>query len=149
MAYICACVDASRTVFWDRSSIQFLPSVTKLRRLFLHMSVSHSVHREGGLPQSMLGYHTPPGSTHPPWRWLPLRTVCILLECILVLKFLAILGINGQTNRLEPPLFGLAPTAPSPLLGHPGPVTELSFNCSCLLIKLSKHLTRPGPTPNY
>ena len=37
---------------------------------------------------------------------------------------------------------------PPPHVGHPGPVTELSFNCSCLLIKLSKHLTHPGPSNN-
>ena len=33
--------------------------------MFLRLSVSHSVHR-GGLPQCMLGYHTPPPSRHPP-----------------------------------------------------------------------------------
>ena len=68
----------------------------------------HSVHR-GGLPQCMLGYHappeqtpppgpgtppeqTPPQSRHPPGagtspsRRLLLRTVRILMECILVLR---------------------------------------------------------------
>ena len=50
--------------------------------MFLHLSVSHSVHR-GGLPQCILGYipgQTPP----PPSRRLLLQMVCILLECILV-----------------------------------------------------------------
>ena len=50
--------------------------------IYLHLSVIHSVHRGGGLPQCMLGYHHPPGDppgvdtpqdqtppeqTHPPW----------------------------------------------------------------------------------
>ena len=35
--------------------------------IFLHLSVIHSVHR-GGLPQCMLGYHTPPGPGRPPPR---------------------------------------------------------------------------------
>ena len=44
--------------------------------MFLHLSVSHSVHRGGGLPQCMLGYtplgrhpllvRHPPGQTPPP-----------------------------------------------------------------------------------
>ena len=33
--------------------------------IFLHLSVIHSVHKGGGLPQCMLGYHTPPGVTPP------------------------------------------------------------------------------------
>ena len=37
----------------------------------------------GCLPQCMVGYTPPPGSRHPP-RWPLLRTVRILLECILV-----------------------------------------------------------------
>ena len=38
--------------------------------IFLHLSVIHSVHRGGGLPQCILGYHHPPADTprsrHPP-----------------------------------------------------------------------------------
>ena len=46
--------------------------------MFLHLSVSHSVHR-GGLPQCMLGYHTPRnrhprGTRHPPGTRHPLGT---------------------------------------------------------------------------
>ena len=56
--------------------------------MFLHLSVSHSVHggRGGCLLQCMLAYHTttpPPGS-----RRLLLRTVRIIPECILVLKYI-------------------------------------------------------------
>ena len=47
--------------------------------MFLHLSVSHSV-GGGSLPQCMLEYT--------PGRWLLLRTVCILLECILVVNWL-------------------------------------------------------------
>ena len=89
--------------------IWFLPSATKLRRSCFYTCVS--VHRRG-LPQCMLGYYptppptpragippgpgappgpgtplqdqAPPGTRHPPRRRLLLRTVCILLECILV-----------------------------------------------------------------
>ena len=58
--------------------------------MFLHLSVSHSVHR-GGLPQCMLGYT--PLSRHPLLgRRLLLRTVRILLECILVFLTLAANG---------------------------------------------------------
>ena len=68
--------------------------------MFLHVSVSHSVHR-GGLPQCMLGIQppqeqTPPGTRHPPGPDPPAqsmlgdmvkaRAVCILLECNLVSK---------------------------------------------------------------
>ena len=66
--------------------------------MFLHLSVSHSVHREGGLQahtrggQGGVSRPTPSGvcvSQHaprqtPPIRRLLLRAVCILLECILV-----------------------------------------------------------------
>ena len=39
--------------------------------MFLHLSVSHSVHRRRGcLPQFMLGY-TPPGSRHSLWEQTP------------------------------------------------------------------------------
>ena len=69
---------------------------------FLHLSVCP---QGGGLPQWMLGYHLPqsrhppvadtpsgagtphsrhPPSSRPPSRWLLLRTLCLLLECILV-----------------------------------------------------------------
>ena len=48
--------------------------------IFLHVSVIHSVHREGGgLPQCMLGYlprtrQTPPRPGRPPWDQTPPRT---------------------------------------------------------------------------
>ena len=54
--------------------------------MFLHLSVCP----RGGLPQCMLGCHTPPGADTPRSRPPPhgtrllLRTVRILLECILV-----------------------------------------------------------------
>ena len=86
--------------------------------IFLHLSVSHSVHR-GVSAQCMLGIHhpqadSPPGQTpswadppgRPPWadtprqtprdrhpppprRWLLLRTIRVLLECILVTCFVS------------------------------------------------------------
>ena len=75
---------------------------TKLRKGNVFTSVCQSFCSQGGLPQCMLGYNTP-RQTHPPrqtpghdpscadtpWvdtpsRRLLLRTVCILLECILV-----------------------------------------------------------------
>ena len=65
--------------------------------IFLHLSVILFTGGGGGLPQCMLGYHTPPEQTPPPEQALPpragtpspgrrllLRTVRILLECILV-----------------------------------------------------------------
>ena len=67
--------------------------------MFLHLSVSHSVHGGGATHPHLLGRH--PQGRHPPGRHTPradttpradaLRwplqwTVCILLECILVLK---------------------------------------------------------------
>ena len=60
--------------------------------MFLHLSVSHSVHRGGGVCPSAC-WDTPPGTRgrHPPLGRLPpfsrrllLRTIHILLECILV-----------------------------------------------------------------
>ena len=74
--------------------------------MFLHLSVSHSVHR-GSVSQHVLDMQTPPGQTNPNMHWdrhalgrhipactgedppgrrLLLGTVRILLECILVLK---------------------------------------------------------------
>ena len=101
---------------------EYLPSTTKLRRLFLHLSVSYSVHRGGepgqvpppgpgtspraGTPPRQVhclpsrytpGRYTPQDQVYPPGpgtpprtrctprRRLLLRTVRILLECILVL----------------------------------------------------------------
>ena len=73
-----------------------LPSATKLRRLCFYRHLS--VHTGGCLSQCMLGYHThtppeqtppeqtPPQSRHPPERRPLLRTVRILLECILVYR---------------------------------------------------------------
>ena len=62
------------------------------------MFLQASVCPQGGwgcLPQCMLGYHTPleqtpptPGADHPPKIPLLLRTVRILLECILVIQML-------------------------------------------------------------
>ena len=76
--------------------------------MFLHLSVSHSVHKEGGSASVHAGIPTPlgadpprsrhspkdqapppgpdhpPGTDTPPSRWLLLQTVRILLECILV-----------------------------------------------------------------
>ena len=55
---------------------------------YVFTPVCHSVHRVGGLPQCMLGYQPPgkhPLREAPPYqRWLTLRTVRILLECILI-----------------------------------------------------------------
>ena len=40
--------------------------------MFLHLSVSHSVHKGGCLPQCMLGYTPSPGQTPPPaWAGTP------------------------------------------------------------------------------
>ena len=62
--------------------------------MFLHLSVSHSVHR--GVCLSACGKHPPPG------RRLPLRTVRILLECILVQlsKEMSLMTGNQQTNNI-------------------------------------------------
>ena len=116
------CLSKQRNLFWDLRSVytkRFLPvSVITVRNevakvMFLHLSVSHSVHRGGVLSQNALqvvsqhalqwgvlsqnalqvvsqhalqrgcllpgGVQTPPES-----RRLLLRTVRILLECILV-----------------------------------------------------------------
>ena len=92
-----------RPRWWTTALYGHLPSATNLRRLCFYTCLS--VHGGGGLPQYMLGYHHPsppgadtanlpprsrhrhpPGSRHPPpSRRLLLRTVCILLECILVM----------------------------------------------------------------
>ena len=81
-----------------------LPSTMKLQRLCFYTCLS--VHRRGDLPQCILEYHTPPRSRHLPRsrhpqdqtsptrtrhplsRRLLLRTVRILLECILVRNML-------------------------------------------------------------
>ena len=108
-----------------RKKNSFLASATKLRRLCFYTCLS--VHREGGLPQCMLGYHhphppleqappqeqAPPGAdnppprkqTPPPSRWLLLQTVRIILECILVLhcflkKFQEMLQKNVGVSNL-------------------------------------------------
>ena len=47
----------------------FLPSATKLRRLCFYTCLS-CCSQGGGLPQCMLGYHTPPRGT-PPWEAPP------------------------------------------------------------------------------
>ena len=84
--------------------VYYRPQTKFAKVMFLHVSVSHSVHR-GGLPQCMLGYHPPrtrppPQSRHPqsrpPQEQTPpaqcilgdtvnKRTVCILLKCNLVI----------------------------------------------------------------
>ena len=69
-----------------------LPSATKLRRLCFYTCVS--VHRGGGLPQCILGYDTPLKEQAPPSRRLLLRTVRILLECILVYNYFRFLHIS-------------------------------------------------------
>ena len=116
--------------------------------MFLHLSVSHSVHG-GGLPQCMLGHHrlgpgipleqTPPEQTapppgagtpragtprsrhdpqtrhiptrsrHPPTRHIPirsrrllLRTVRILLECILVSMHERKIAGNAEHKVMKP-----------------------------------------------
>ena len=75
-----------------------LPSANEVCEGYVFTPVCLSVHR-GGLSQCILGYHhhpPPPGTRHCPpgpgtppplreQRRLLLRTVCILLECILVL----------------------------------------------------------------
>ena len=68
--------------------VMFLPAATKLGQGNVFTGVCDSVNREGGLPQCMLGYHSPweqtppPGSRHthtprtrlPPWEQThPLR----------------------------------------------------------------------------
>ena len=72
-------------------NIYFLAAATKLGQGNVFTGICHSVNR-GGLPQCMLGYHTPPRkeapSPHPPRRRTPPRhtvnerPVRILLECI-------------------------------------------------------------------
>ena len=79
------------TVTYSSISFPLLPSATKLRRLCFYTCLSFC--SQGGLPQCMLGYHPPsrpprtrppPGPDTPPSRRLLLRTVRILLKCILV-----------------------------------------------------------------
>ena len=81
------------------------PSCGKV--VFLHLSVSHSVHRgEGGMraptartsPPPTL----PPGNTRTPW-WIPPNTVNervvrILLECILVSKCI---GVTSEISKAQ------------------------------------------------
>ena len=51
--------------------VYYRPQTKFAKVMFLHVSVSHSVHR-GGLPQCMLGYHpTPPPRTSPPPEQAP------------------------------------------------------------------------------
>ena len=68
-----------------------LPPATKLGQGYIFTGVCDSVHR-GGLPQCMLGYHTP-RTRHPPAQSMlgntvNARAVRILLECNLVDKYL-------------------------------------------------------------
>ena len=51
-----------------------LPPANEVCEGYVFTCVCHSVHRGGGLPQSMLGYHTPtpPGTRHPPGPGTPL-----------------------------------------------------------------------------
>ena len=74
------------------------PQMKFAKVMFLHLSVSHSVHKGRGLPQCMLGYHPTPGKADhsgketPRARQIPpaqcmlvdtvnKRAICILLEC--------------------------------------------------------------------
>ena len=49
---------------WAKYSILVITGRNEVvaKVIFLHLSVIHSVHRGGGLPQCMLGYHPPPGA---------------------------------------------------------------------------------------
>ena len=100
------------SIHYALNLLWFLPSATKLRRLCFYTCLS--VHR-GGLPQCMLGYppeQAPPRSrnppeetspreqTPPPSRRLLLRTVRILLECILVLWCFPSLSVNDPWNKI-------------------------------------------------
>ena len=65
---------------------RFLPAAIVAKVIFLHLSV---ILFTGGLPQCMLGYHTPPDQADPPpgsrlQHTVYERPVRILLECILV-----------------------------------------------------------------
>ena len=64
------CKLVSKTIFTVRNEVA--------KVMFLHLSVSHSVHGGGGV------YLLRGVPAHPPGRRLLLRTVRILLECILV-----------------------------------------------------------------
>ena len=64
-----------------------LPPATKLGQGNVFTGMCDSVHR-GGLPQCMLGYHSP-GADPPPEQSMlgdtvNARAICILLECNLV-----------------------------------------------------------------
>ena len=75
----------------------YRPQTKFAKVMFLHPSVSHSVHG-GCLPQCMLGY-TPPGSRHPPAQCMlgdagNKRAVRILLEYILAICYACILSLD-------------------------------------------------------
>ena len=64
----------------------YRPQTKFAKVIFLHLSVSHSVHG-GGLPQCMLGYTPPTGADTPHVQYMlgdmgNKRAVCILLEYI-------------------------------------------------------------------
>ena len=69
-------------ILGDQISL-FLPSATKLRRLCFYTCLSFCSQAGEGSASVHAGIPHPPGST-PPGRRLPLRTVRILLECILM-----------------------------------------------------------------
>ena len=76
----------------------YRPQTKFAKVMFLHLSVSHSVHRGGCLPQCILGY-TPLGADTPREQTCPPPAQCmlgdtgnkqavrILLECILVFQY--------------------------------------------------------------
>ena len=102
----------------------YLPQTKFAKVMFLHLSVSHSVHGVVGyLPQCMLGYtprsrHPPPKSRHhPPSEQCMLgdtgnkRAVRILLECILLVFNFSEFTLLVQTETqptMNSPLFLVA-----------------------------------------
>ena len=123
---------------WKDNANNFilLPSATKLRRLCFYTCVcprgGGGLPQCRGLPQCMLGYHHhPPRTRHPrdqapPSRRLLLRTVRILLECILVHNQIFTMSpVSGsQLRRVGPYTFNEQGSRKLP-----GP--QLSEHASC------------------
>ena len=90
------------TVDTKLAEMALLPSTNEVNEGYVFTRVCHSFHR--GVSASVhVGIHTPPvadtpSSRHPPSRRLPLRTVRILLECILVV----FKGFNNSKRKLPP-----------------------------------------------
>ena len=116
-----SCENPHKTRTYNVPKDQYLPSATKLRKLCFYTCLSVILFTGGGLYQCMLGYHSPRTrhpQTRPPWgqappragtpwgpgtpppttRRLLLRTVRILLECILVLKSHSYLKKRNTVN---------------------------------------------------